>query len=206
MNKTYKKSFNNKGFTLLEILVVLILLSLILTMVFQIFSFILNINERSAQLQIKQKQQQLQISWFRKSSSALHPDNIDYPTPFIGNRSEFKGISLAALDKPIGVPTIIKWKIINYHNKNILRYYFNENKDVFWDIMIWEKGEGKFLYKASNNRWYETWPPNKFGKEEKQLPNALLFTCLCDKKPITIVANINGHKEPQHNFKLAFDL
>lgn|GEM_PF-3432442 len=200
----YNNKRHNKGFTLLEVLVVLILLTLIISMVFQIFSFVFHISERAALLQIEQKQQKLQLHWFKNSVAALHPDNFDAPNIFKGNPQNFTGISLAPLNKPIGVPTLIQWEIVENNDTNSLRYYYSQ--EAFWDIMIWKKGEGKFSYKASNNKWYPTWPPRKLGEQEKQLPEALLFTCLCDKKTLSVISFIKGHKEPQYDFRKAFDL
>lgn len=152
----YKK---DHGFTLLEILIVIIITTLIGGMLIQGLSQSLLIQNKLQQSLTILQQQILTNEWFKQSTKSLL---ITYSEQqFIGKKNEFTGISLQALNTESGIPMIISWSI-NTQNQ-VQQLIYKEAQDKVWIVRQWDHTannalEVYFQYRNSEGLWYDHWP------------------------------------------------
>lgn len=195
----------NNGFTLLEVLVVLVLLSLISTLAFEILHQTANLRNQFLDTLDELQQGVIREHWFRSSVSALTPD---YPPEkevvyqarksyvFQGTETEFYGLTLTALDNDGGIPTPFGWQLELKENETILRY--RNSEEQWWEIMRWKGKEGKFFYQAKDNQWYKQWPPPEDKQAFEKLDEISKMIAVLDKPaqiPKTIL--LDGKKDNQ---------
>ncbi len=191
-----------KGVTLLEMLVVFVFFTLISAILLQGFSYILTLREKAvAQTQLLQTTAR-QEYWFRSTVRSLTADytNIIDNDLFQGNRKTLTGLSLAALNTYVGVPTRVKWEIENTAQKTSL--YYQENKKIRWEVMSWQGEEGEFSYLDKYGIWHNTWPPQQFSQTPLQLPHAIRLFGLRHGKPFLWLVSITGRKHNRIDFRI----
>ncbi|MBE9561291.1 MAG: prepilin-type N-terminal cleavage/methylation domain-containing protein [Proteobacteria bacterium] len=170
-NNILKKNIKT-GFTLLEMLVVLVLVSFITVLLLEGFSYVLHLRS-SFLTQFEDLQRgALQEYWFRSTTAAITIDYKNGDNVFKGKQLQFSGLTIAALDQSIGVPTPFTWKIEYIDGMTILRY--KNSKDKTWDISRWFSKTGKFRYLAKDGKWHTSWPP-KIGSNIPQIPKVIQF-------------------------------
>lgn len=191
-----------QGVTLLEMLVVFVFFTLISAILLQGFSYILTLREKAVeQTQLLQTTAR-QEYWFRSTVRSFTADytNIIENDLFQGNQETLTGLSLAALNAYVGVPTNIKWEIEKTVQKTSL--YYQENKATRWEIMSWQGGEGEFSYQDKQGTWHNTWPPQQFSQTPLQLPHAIRLFGLRHGKPFLWLVSITGRKHNRTDFRI----
>ncbi len=190
-----------RGFTLLEMLVVLILVAFISTLILQGFAFIFQLRSRFL-LQFDDLQQgAVQEHWFRSSTMAIVTDYLEGEHIFKGEEREFSGLTLAALDAMIGVPTPFAWQL-KYKEGNMVLSYKNA-KDEYWEVAHWLNDAGYFRYMAKNGEWYEQWPP-KFGVNQSQIPRAIFLFGQRRQTPVTWIVNLTDYDVTRRDHRLDY--
>jgi general secretion pathway protein J len=180
--------FNVKGFTILEMLVVLVLVSFISALLLEGFSYVLHLRSSFlAQLEDLQRGT-LQEYWFRSTTAAIITDYRDGSNIFKGEERKFSGLTLAALDQSIGVPTSFTWKMEYADGIMVLRYQNSNNKT--WDISYWFNNEGSFRYMDKAGKWHTNWPP-KTGFDIPQIPRIIQFQGQRRNKPLTWIIKLS---------------
>ncbi len=188
-----------QGFTLLEMLVVLILVAFISTLILQGFSFIFQLRSRFL-LQLDDLQQgTIQEHWFRSSTAAIVTDYHDGEHIFKGEERELSGLTLVALDAMIGIPTSFAWQL-KYEEGNMVLWYKNA-KGEYWEVARWINDEGYFRYMAKNGEWYTQWPP-KFGANQPQIPRAIFLFGKQRQTSITWIVNLTDHNITRRDHRL----
>ncbi|MFZ1643035.1 MAG: type II secretion system protein, partial [Candidatus Contendobacter sp.] len=99
------------GFTLLEMLVTLTIVSLLTVLLMQGLLYALQLRARMLEQQQRRQAAVLQEHWFRASSAALAPGKANGPDVFSGDRTGFRGLSLAPLLGDRGAPARIEWRL-----------------------------------------------------------------------------------------------
>ncbi len=173
-----------RGFTLLEMLVVLVLVALISTLLLEGISHVLLLRER--------------LLGVRSSVAGLLPD---YPTAqsnllfqarspqvFEGQSDALSGLTLAALDANGGVPTRFSWRLLRANQE-------------YWAVMGWPGEQGEFRYQDKAGKWHEQWPP-ALGLEPPQLPSAVLLTGLRQQQAFTWLVPILGREAAALDYRL----
>jgi len=210
-----------RGFTLVEVLVVLVLLSLISTLAFEILHQTANLRGQFLDTLEELQQGVIREHWFRSSVAALTPDypaekSVVYqarkPYVFVGNEKEFFGLTINALDNDGGIPTPFGWQLEFKENQTILRY--RNNEEQWWEIMRWAGKEGVFFYQAKDGKWHKQWPPiedkQAFEKLDEiskmiatldkpaQIPKTILLDGKKDNQPFAWIVRILG-KDREHD-------
>ena len=110
------------GFTLLEMLVVLVLVGLLSTLLLQGFFYILHLRT-GLLVQLSDLQYgSLQEYWFRSTTAATVADYGDGKSIFRGNEHEFSGLTIAPSEASIGVLASYAWQLQYNGGMTTLRY------------------------------------------------------------------------------------
>jgi prepilin-type N-terminal cleavage/methylation domain-containing protein len=210
------------GFTLVEVLVVLVLLSLISSLAFEILHQTANLRGQFLDTLEELQQGVIREHWFRSSVAALTPDyppeqSVVYqarkPYVFVGNEKEFFGLTINALDNDGGIPTPFGWQLEFKENETILRY--RNSEEQWWEIMRWVGKEGVFFYQAKDGTWHKQWPPiedkqafenlddisKKIAALDKpaQIPKTILLDGKKDNHPFAWIVRILGKDRPHED-------
>jgi general secretion pathway protein J len=182
-----KKCNRFKGFTLLEMLVVLVLVSLTSTLIFQGFSYVLHLRSRFLVALDDLQVGMLQTHWFQSSTGGIVADYRDSEHIFNGDAHLFSGLTISALDEVPGTPTPFAWQIEQVGETTFLSYRDSQGKS--WEISRWLGEAGNFRYMAADGEWHDQWPP-QFGLESPQLPTIIVFNGKRRQTPLTWIVKL----------------
>ena len=187
LSNTLNKNFKT-GFTLLEMLVVLVLVSFISVLLLEGFSYVLHLRSNFLSQFEDLQRGALQEYWFRSTTAAIITDYHDGEHIFKGEEHKFSGLTIAALDQSIGVPTAFAWKM-EYADGMMLLSYQN-NKNETWEISHWFGSTGSFQYMDKDGKWHTNWPP-KIGLDIPQIPKIIQFQGQRRNKPLTWIVKLS---------------
>jgi hypothetical protein len=155
------------GFTVVELLVVLVIVALIGVVLMTGLERILDIRLRLAAFLDGTDAPTLVADWFRGSVKAMVADAETGRDRFSGTPRSLAGLSLAPLNGTAGVPTRVTWEV-DYEaaaGRTYLRY---RNEDAApMTIASWPGDYGGFRYCGADLKCYGTWPADK---NSTQLP------------------------------------
>jgi len=183
---------SSTGFTLLEVLVVLVITSLISFVLIYAFSYVTLLrNSFINQINILQKGA-MQETWFRQSIKSITLTKSHATEDhFLGKPHFFECITLSPLNAYQGTPIRIRWSINNKLNQYQLNYEELNEQDNTWDIMSWEYEKARFQYVSHTGKHFNQWPPN-LGSTKRKLPTAIIFHGVRKQKKITWFMNITS--------------
>jgi general secretion pathway protein J len=181
MNKDFK-SFSS-GFTLMEVMVVLVIVSLVTTLMMQGFSFVMQIRMGLLHHQEQQVTDRLFSHWFQKIVGGISP-GFDDPdgwiidfhrrnsetNSFSGTPSTIRGLTFSALGKKSGVPAPFFMELRQAGNTVDL-YYGGGRKKEGWQLGAFAAKTAQFLYLDHTGRWHDQWPPEK--KWQDRVPRGI---------------------------------
>lgn len=143
-----------RGFTLLEAIVTLVVVSLIVTVLMQSLAHSLNIRTRVLRHQTSARVSQLQENWFRESLSSAMADLPDGIGKFEGTPERVQLVSLNALGD--SGPNKLHWRLQPANDGTTLLYSDSTLKDV---VMIDAAlSEASFSYCDHAGQWHGQWP------------------------------------------------
>lgn len=180
------------GFSLLEMLMVLLLLSILIALLMQALSFIHKINGRTQQhIQVRQTNY-LQISWLNGIFAGLYPLSTREVATFQGDSTHLKGLSTQSLRGIVGETTAFN---LILDNQQRLWYHESENETP---IQIWQTPNGHirwfFQYQNADGEWVSTWPTGDIANTRQPLPQRI---CLCnDAKNLPYIWSVTGKRYP----------
>lgn len=146
---------NASGFTLMELLVVFVLMSLVATLLIQGLGFTLSLRERVVREVADQRLGDLRAAWFREILGGLVSAEAPQEV-FRGSFDRLSGLSVMALHSPPGVPTTFQLVIDSNNDGASLRYLA---KDLDWSIASWKDEAPEFRYLHADRGWLDSWPP-----------------------------------------------
>ena len=162
-----------RGFTLLEVMVVLVIAGLTSTLLYQMSGFFLNVHSRVLQHVDRQTEELLSREWLAQTVAHLSPD---YDQPFggvKGNRDSLSFLSLSSLEDQPGAPVRIHWRIQRSKDGSNLIYQSGESA---WLVKTIIGAQLEFQYRNSMGIWSGEWPPD--GMRKSDLPAMILLTTL----------------------------
>lgn len=155
------------GFTLLEMMVVLVLVGLISAMLMQGFVYVAGIFSSVESRQQYWQQQLLQRSWLQESVSSL-TNGVDGPLAkpyfFQGDNQGFTGLALQGLSYAGGVgrPVRIQWRLhtesataelsLQYRELKLGEDYSGTDDQPWYTVVRWQAAAASFDY-YSQERW-----------------------------------------------------
>jgi prepilin-type N-terminal cleavage/methylation domain-containing protein len=189
---TLHNSYRTSGFTLVEMLVVLLITAIISLSLFEVFGRTLTVRTRLAPFIDKVERTNLMAGWFRNSVQGLLPDEPKGQNRFKGQAQSFQGLSGNGLDQEVGNPSPVFWSLEQRADKTRL-YYRGENQD---QIIIDEwVGGGNFFYGDQKGQWYQNWPPSQDQSLWPQLPKFVRLDRLRAEQAWTILAVPRGPEQ-----------
>jgi len=204
---------NVRAFTLLEMLVVLVIVSLISLLLFDMLDYVLQLRVRFSAYTMQMQQGAMKAHWFRSSTQALIPAYPDQKAAlFSGNAKKFSGLTILSLEAEAGVPMRFAWELREQNGWTVLAYRPQQESaqdEKIWPIMQWVGGEGRFQYLDEAQQWHEQWPPviedvTQFAKmvQFSQLPQAIVLYGLNGQRPLTWLVAIDGQKKTPQDASL----
>lgn len=200
------------GFTLLEMLVVLLIAGMALAMTSQALTQYRRANERVSASTQGGREYRLAERWFRDSVSGLHADgdpqnpgqqalpqrNIvqqpgDLPV-FEGTGRGFSGLTLLPVLAGQGVPTMQRWSIVSGSPGNEALELEEEGKHL--TLPFPEAGQLRLHYLDARGEIHSQWPPAQAPTQSPwpQLPAAIALEL---DSGTVIVAAVTGPQDPK---------
>jgi len=189
----------SRGFTLLEMLVVLVITALISTLLLQGLSYVLYLRAQFLRQLDNLQENELRQHWFRSSTAAILTDYLEGAHIFQGQPRKFSGLTLAALDNRFGIPTALSWRIHYQHGSTQLRYHNHQQQD--WLISQWPGDYGSFRYQDTKGQWHTQWPP-QLGSEYPQLPQAILLLGQQGQTPVMWLVKLSEYNRSRIDHRL----
>jgi prepilin-type N-terminal cleavage/methylation domain-containing protein len=191
-----------RGFTLIEMLVVLIITALVSGVLFQALERSYSLQRRFGTELFKVQQGQMAIDWYRQTVQGLYPDQPNASNIFKGDAVSFTGLTTNPLGEEYGAPTPIQWALVARTDQPRVDLVYREHgQDTV--IASWQGTEAKFAYYDEQQVAHDTWPP-ALGLFP-QLPRQVQLEARDNGEPVTIVTAPMGPKEallrPQDLFK-----
>lgn len=196
-----KTRIRHAGFTLVEILVVLVIVGLISSILLQALNQVYKLQSRFG-LQLAQGQQgAMYTDWFRQTIQGIQTDYPDGKNKFKADEKSIEGLTTNPLSADYGAPTAITLRL-EYDaaaDQTTLKYTAHDRK---MDLFSWSgKNNGRFIFIDQAGERHDSWPP-VLG-QWPQLPSVVLLQMQQDSVPHIIAATPRGSHEaklPPFNF------
>lgn len=181
------------GFTLVEVLVVLIMVGLISGVLFQALERAYRLQSRFGAELFKVQHGQMAADWYRQTVQGLYPDQPDGKNLFRGDAGGFSGLSNNPLDEDYGAPTPIAWKIkSNQQDGGTELTYIDGQRET--PVLLWRGRQAHFIYLDELQVRHDSWPP-PLGLFP-QLPKQIQLEASDAGEPLVIVASPMGPTAP----------
>jgi general secretion pathway protein J len=185
---------NKLGFTLLEVLVVLVLVALVSTTILQGFYFSTNVQSRIKKQLIETQQGALQENWFREVARNYQPNFTDKAKGFSGSATEIKGVTLTALYGQTGIPTETRWILRKKESGSELYYQTAALPETL--ITSWPYPKVSFTFVDSSGQQYNVWPPTD---EAAPLPTGIILSTPASEPGFAWYARISNNEKMDMN-------
>jgi prepilin-type N-terminal cleavage/methylation domain-containing protein len=148
------------GFTLLEVLVTLLLLSMVAAIVFGSLGQVLDARARLRPYLDQSEETVLVASWFRQTVQALIADYDTGKNRFAANASAFSGLTASPLIGPPGTPTAFNWALKYDPTVDVTSLEYREERVANpIEIARWAGKDAVFSYYGKDQEWRRVWPP-----------------------------------------------
>jgi prepilin-type N-terminal cleavage/methylation domain-containing protein len=192
------------GFTLIEMLVVLIIVAMISAIVVTSYQRILDIRVRLAAFLDGVDAPTMIAGWFRGSVEGLIADQKGGADVFAGTSQRFTGLSVAAIDGTAGVPTRIDWELAfdPVASRTALSYRRDDRAAMM--VASWPGDRGQLRYCDPRLVCSAYWPPaNQLGSQQlgtgtaSQLPALIILDAVRGTEEWPIVAAPQADRDPR---------
>lgn len=188
-----------RGFTLVEVLVVLVLISMIMGLLMQGLGFVYNLQGRTSQVLQRQQGSYLQQGWLRGVLQAVYPEQTHRSAVFKGNRTQLSGLTMAPLGAANGTPTEFSLRFERQDNHT--RLVYQEAQQPPWVLGVWQGDSGAFRFQSEEGRWSDVWPqplnrPLQLGEEIDQLPGIINVAMVSANEPVELWVPVTTRKRP----------
>lgn len=183
-------SAGGSGFTLVEMLVTLVLLSMVVAIVLGGLRQVLDARTRLRPYLDQSEQTTLVAGWFRQTVQGLVADYDKGTHRFTATTSGFSGLTLAPLAGPPGTPTVFDWSLAYDAFNDVTTLEYREQNAKAMRVVTWPGREGAFSYYGQNREWASRWEPPEANKSQSvpQLPALIRLGSLAAEVFPTIVA------------------
>ncbi len=184
---------SQRGFTLMEMLVVLLIVGLAGTLLFEGAAQVLNIQARFGGQLSSLRSEALRADWLRQAVEGLQPDFSDGTQVFKGSPRGFSGLTTNPLSAGYG--GLAAFAVVLQHDATrdemVLRYGTEQDAP---ELMRWAGDRGRLRYADIRGELHEDWPP-PLGLWP-QLPGAIYLEGWRDSAPWLVVATPYGPTWP----------
>ncbi len=200
-----------KGFTLLEMLVTLMIVSLVAGIVWQAMGQLVRVERMLEQGQMQSLAQAVRVEWVRSALASLLPGSPKTLDRFQGSATALRGLSAEAPVWPApGLAMMqLRFQYDPAANTTALQILgeaapAGSASEPYTTLLSWPGRKGNFSYLDERNQWQDAWPPPTLGKPAAALPRAvaletglpslrlLLATTLASALPLPTKTELEG--------------
>lgn len=178
--KSVIKGWVGKGFTLLEMLITLMIVSLVAGIVWQAMGQLVRVERLLEQGQMQSLAQAVRAEWVRSALASLLPGSPKTRDRFQGTATALRGLSAEAPVWPAPGLALLQLRLQYDPSSNTTALQIQGEvsptgsaTDSHTTLLSWPGREGKFRYLDEQNQWQDAWPPAGFGKPVAALPRAV---------------------------------
>ncbi|WP_298579456.1 type II secretion system protein [uncultured Luteimonas sp.] len=153
------------GFTVVEMLVVLIIISMALTLGFQSLGQWQIAHATLERMSANTRARALTTTWWADSMRGLTP--VD-ERPFRGDAESLDGLTLAPVFGQSGAMTGVRWSIADDPDRGLV-LELEENGQT-WQFPLDDSQEARFRYLSVDGKVSDAWPSEGLGLEGTNLP------------------------------------
>jgi len=155
---TRTRSQAASGLTLLEMLVTMVLLSLIVALLSQIFQQTLRMESLLQRYSSSERDIQLRLAWIGDAIEGLTPTPLSDPQSFRGDARSCEGIAAMApwFDSP--GPQRLRWELRRDGADTVL-WALDEGERQSLPLLRWAGNSGSWSYLDDDGEWRDSWPP-----------------------------------------------
>jgi general secretion pathway protein J len=168
---------NKSGFTIIELLVVLVITSAISSILLQSLHQVMRLHERFGTLLVDGQYELLHRDWLLQLMSGLAPDQIDGKYTFKGDAKKLSGLSFSVPGQSAGVLSPFSLAV-SYQaaNDQSSLYWSGSSNSITKNIPIlqWAGNKAKFMYIDDKGEVFNDWPP-LLNNTSPQVPPLILF-------------------------------
>lgn len=195
------------GFTILEMLVVLLIAGMAMALTFQVLGQYQRAYARAGASEAATRELRLGEAWFRESVRGLYPstdregaesaastrlDRARLEPVFEGTADGFTGVTLAPVLAGQGMPTVQRWKIVR--DADTARIVLEEGGGDPLPLRFVRVRDMRLHYLDSAGKTHARWPPAT-GREP-QLPAAIALELLGEAPTsVLVTAAIQGPRD-----------
>lgn len=191
-----------QGFTLLELLVVFLIVSLIATLLMQGFMYMAGIYGAVERRQVAARSEALVQGWLAESVKGL-VNGVDghalAERRFGGSGQSFRGPALVAITHSGGVtrPLEVEWAFQRQGEALALAYRewpLDTEPTDWYTVHRWRAGEGRFSYLV-NGEWHNAFPPvagRLWDESSPRLPDAIRLEVAGSRVPQVVIVRLEA--------------
>lgn len=182
-----------RGFTLVEVLVVLVITALVSTLLFQALAQVYRLQERFGEQLAQSRTGAMRVDWYRQVLQGLQTDYADGKQRFAGQALRLEGLSATPLMESGGAPQWLTLEVVaSAAGGGELRYGVGSR---LLPLLQWSTpGSASFAYLDDAGAEHAAWPPQAAGVWP-QLPAAVLFRWPTREGADVLVAAPAGTRE-----------
>jgi prepilin-type N-terminal cleavage/methylation domain-containing protein len=194
-----EEKFRLAGFTLVEVLVTLVLLTLAVSVALGSLRQVLDTRSRLRPYLDQSEQTALVAGWFRQTVQALIADYETGKDRFVGTPDRISGLTGSPLVGPSGTPTPFSWLLSYEADGDLTVFGYRERPAAVIEIARWPGHDAVFSYYDQNQQWQRTWPPAGSDESRRavQLPLLIRLGGLAPDLFPTIVAAPRASSVPR---------
>ncbi len=186
-----------RGFTLLEVIVVLVIVSLLMTLLTQALWLGTDMLRRSSVEASAQADESMRLAWYRDLVGGLQPDRNKGPLSFAGQARQFAGLSAGAPLLEIGAALPVRVELSFDARANRTRLILlTPTAERPVELLSWPGEQGEFVYLDEGGRSHPSWPPARLD-QPFQLPRAIVLRAgLAQSGQSLVYAVVSGERNP----------
>ena len=177
-----------RGFTLLEVLVVLVITSLISVVLIQGLALIVGVRTSVQNKIVGLDQTVLKQNIFLEPLRGILPDYPNRPNTFRGDSKIIRGLTVRSLQSRVGTPTSFSMTLNYDSQRGETELVYQESGFEPQTLGQWEGSEEMFRYRDRRGSWLDAWPPNP---DVPQTP-WLIQLDMGAGFPSSLVVSVNG--------------
>jgi general secretion pathway protein J len=174
-----------RAFTLVEVLVVLVIVSLVSGILIQALGQVFQLQHRFGEEMAYSRQDAMAADWFRQGIEGLQPDYQAGANRFKGAERSLSGLTTNPLSSDYGATFPLRLEIKFDPQSGTTRLVHGEARSAA-AILSWPGNSGRFRYLDQKGEEHETWPP-PLGLWP-QIPTAVRLEADLGGTPTVVVA------------------
>ena len=149
----------SRGFTLMELLVVLVITSFVTMMLLQALSQAYGLQRRFAIQLVRGETGAMQLDWFRQVVQGVQPDLADAPGRFRGNAGGFSALATDPLGAAEGASRLVQLAVVPDAGAGTVQLAMRLGQRELV-LASWPGlREATFVYLDAEGRAHDQWPP-----------------------------------------------